>query len=227
LKTNKPEFAFDYTKNFVLWTYTGTFSDITKGYTAAKEMYAQGAIATYNVAGPLGLGINRAVQEIADQRGLTSGPPYWIGVDANQDWINPGFVVASMMKRVDKGVYFATQMVVEGKFRQVVADNGGVVTLGIGTQVSGISIEGISVSGLGDLDEFIQMGVDAEQLTGKKVLPDTPDAIKSKVQNMRNALPSWIWDAVSGLEQAIRSGQVTVPLAFTQEDVTKWRHTLG
>ncbi len=227
MKKNKPDKAFDYSKNFVLWTYTGTFSDITKGYTAAKEMYAQGAIATYNVAGPLGLGINRAVQEIADQRGLTSGPPYWIGVDANQDWINPGFVVASMMKRVDKGVYFGTQLVIEGKFRQVVADNGGIVTLGVGTTVGGAPIEGISVSSLADLDEFIQMGVNAEKLTGKKVLPATPDEIKSKIAAMRNALPSWIWDAVKELEQAIRSGQVTVPLAFTQEEVTKWRDILG
>ena len=60
-------------KKRVLWTYTGTFSDITKGYEAAKAMYAQGAIAVYNVAGPLGLGINRAVQEIARAKHLTMG----------------------------------------------------------------------------------------------------------------------------------------------------------
>jgi basic membrane protein A len=227
LKKNQPSLAFDYSKDFVLWTYTGTFSDITKGYAAAKEMYAQGAIAAYNVAGPLGLGINQAVQEIAQQRSLTSGPPYWIGVDANQDWINPGFVIASMMKRVDKGVFFATQLVQEGKFRDVVAQNGGIVTLGIGTTVGGISIEGISMSGLSDLDEFIQMGVNAEQLSGKKVLPGTPDEIKAKVKAMRDALPGWIWAAVAELENAIRSGQVTVPLAFSQEDIMKWRDILG
>lgn len=150
-------------KNRVLWTYTGTFSDVTKGYEAAKAMYAKGAVATYNVAGPLGLGLNQAVQEIATQKSLTSGPPFWIGVDANQDWINPGFVLCSMMKRVDKGVFFATQLVIEGKFRQVVADNGGIVTLGIGTKISGIDITGISVSTLADLDEFIAMGTEAEK----------------------------------------------------------------
>lgn len=214
-------------KERVLWTYTGTFSDITKGYEAAKAMYAQNAVAVYNVAGPLGLGLNQAVQEIATARNLAMGPPFWIGVDANQDWINPGFVLASMMKRVDKGVYFATQLVVEGKFRQVVADTKGFATLGIGTTVAGIPMTGISVSTLADLDEFIQMGVDAEKLTGKTVLPMSPDEIKSKVTAMRNSVPSWIWDAEKDLENAISNDPTLVPLAMTKDVVDQWRATLG
>jgi len=214
-------------KDRVLWTYTGTFSDITKGYEAAKAMYAQNAVAVYNVAGPLGLGLNQAVQEIATAKSLTMGPPFWIGVDANQDWINPGFVLASMMKRVDKGVYFATQLVVEGKFRQVVADTKGFATLGIGTTISGIAITGISVSTLADLDEFVQMGVNAEKLTGKTVLPMTPEEIKSKVTAMRNSIPSWVWDAEKDLENAISNDPTLVPLAMTQELVDQWRATLG
>jgi basic membrane protein A len=214
-------------KDRVLWTYTGTFSDITKGYEAAKAMYAQDAVAVYNVAGPLGLGLNQAVQEIATAKSLTMGPPFWIGVDANQDWINPGFVLASMMKRVDKGVYFATQLVVEGKFRQVVADTHGFATLGIGTTVAGISMTGISVSTLGDLDEFVQMGVNAEKLTGKTVLPMTPEEIKSKVTAMRNSVPSWVWDAEKDLENAISNDPTLVPLAMTKELVDQWRATLG
>jgi len=214
-------------KERVLWTYTGTFSDITKGYEAAKAMYAQDAVAVYNVAGPLGLGLNQAVQEIATQKGLTMGPPFWIGVDANQDWINPGFVLVSMMKRVDRGVYFAAQLVVEGKFRQVVADNKGIVTLGIGTKISGIDITGISVSTLADLDEFIAMGTEAEKLTGKKVLPMSPDEIKSKAEAMRNSVPSWVWDAATELENAIRADPTLVPLAGDQATVDQWRATLG
>jgi basic membrane protein A len=214
-------------KERVFSPYTGTFSDITKGYEAAKAQLAEGAVAVYNVAGPLGIGINQAVQEYATARGLTQGPPFWIGVDANQDWINPGFVLASMMKRVDRGVYFATQLVVEGKFRQVVADNKGVVILGIGTTISGIEITGISVSTLADLDEFVQMGVNAEQKTGKKVLPMSPDEIKAKVSAMRSSIPSWIWDAATELENAIRSDPNLVPYAGTQEVVDQWRAILG
>jgi basic membrane protein A len=211
----------------VLWTYTGTFSDITKGYAAAKPMYEQGAVAVYNIAGPLGLGINQAVQEIATERKLQSGPPYWIGVDANQDWINPGFIIASMMKRVDRGVYYATLLTIIGTFKEVVAENKGVLTLGIGTKVGRLAMEGISVSTLADLDEFIQMGVNAERLTGKKVLPMPPEEIRSRVTAMRNSLPTWIWDALNELESKIRTGQVEVPMVLTKDAVDSWRELLG
>ncbi len=214
-------------KGRVLWTYTGTFSDITKGYEAAKPMYEQGAIAVYNIAGPLGLGINQAVQEIANERGLEMGPPFWIGVDANQDWINPGFVLASMMKRVDRGVYYATLLTVIGKFREVVQQNDGVLVLGIGTKVGRLPMEGISVSTLADLEEFIQMGVRAEELTGKQVLPMPPEEIKQKVEQMRSQIPQWVWDALTELESKIRSGQVEVPMVLTKEGVQQWRELLG
>jgi len=214
-------------KERVLWTYTGTFSDITKGYEAAKAMYAKNAIAVYNVAGPLGLGINRAVEEIAKAKGLEMGPPFWIGVDADQDWINPGFVIASMMKRVDKGVYYATEIMLMDKFKDVVKAYNGTLILGIGTKVLGELMEGISVSSLKDLDEFIKMGIEAEKMTGKKVLPMPPDKIKEKVKKMRESIPSWIWDAVAELEKKIRSGEVQVPLPLTEKDIKYWRSELG
>jgi basic membrane protein A len=225
-------------KERVLWTYTGTFSDVTKGYEAAKAMYAQDAVAVYNVAGPLGLGINQAVQEIATAKGLTMGPPFWIGVDADQDWINPGFVLTSCLKRVDTGVYLAAQLVVQGKFREVASASGGYLTLGIGTNVAGTPVEGIQASTLANLDEYIQMGVDAEQMSkqcyffvicvgGKTVLPMPADQIKSKVSAMRDALPSWIWDAATELQSAIQNDPNLVPMAMSQEVVDQWRATLG
>ncbi|MCX8185464.1 MAG: BMP family ABC transporter substrate-binding protein [Sulfolobales archaeon] len=214
-------------KSRVLWVYTGTFSDITKGYLAAKEMYAKNAVAVYNIAGPLGLGINQAVEEIVRPKGLTVGPPFWIGVDANQDWINPGFIVASMMKRVDKGVYYATYLVLVGKFEEVVRRYKGVLLLGIGTEVEGVPMEGISVSTLADLDEFIEMGVTAEKILGKPVLPMPPTEIRRRVKEMRDSVPSWIWAAVAELERLIREGRAQVPLPLTEDDVKYWRGVLG
>ena len=208
-------------KGRVLWTYTGTFSDITKGYEAAVPMYEMGAVAVYNIAGPLGLGINQAVQEIAEAQGLEMGPPFWIGVDANQDWINPGFIIASMMKRVDKGVFYASKLVVEGKFRDVVKEYEGVMTLGIGTEILGMPMEGISVSTLADLDEFIEMGVRAEELTGKKVLPMAPEEIKKRVKEMREAVAPWIWEAVEELEEAIRKPPPKRPIITAVADSAK------
>jgi basic membrane protein A len=211
----------------VLYTYTGTFSDITKGYTAALPMYEDNAVAVYNIAGPLGLGINSVVRDISMRDGLEQGPPFWIGVDANQDWINPGFVIASMMKRVDRGVYYTTKWVKDNTFRDLVENYGGQITLGIGTTVAGTLTEGISISTVADLDEFVQMGVKAEELTGEPVLLGSPEWIRTKVSTMRDAQPSWIWGAVAELEAKIRSGEVVVPLASTLADRDYWRDILG
>lgn len=87
-------------------------------------------------------------------------------------------------------------------------------------------MEGISVSTLADLDEFIQMGVDAEKLTGKN-LPMPPEQIRQKVTSMRQSLPSWVWDALTELESKIRSGEVDVPLVITKDKVDRWRELLG
>jgi len=132
-----------------------------------------------------------------------------------------------MMKRVDRGVYYAALLTVIGKFKEVVADTNGVLVLGIGTKVGNLAMEGISVSTLADLDEFIKMGVDAEKLTGKKVLPMSPEEIRQKVTEMRQNLPSWIWDALTELESKIRSGQAQVPMVLTKEEVDRWRELLG
>ena len=47
----------------LLWSYTGTFSDIAKGKAATEAMLAQGAGLVYNVAGPLGIGDLEAITE--------------------------------------------------------------------------------------------------------------------------------------------------------------------
>jgi len=211
----------------ILYTYTQTFSDITKGYTAALPMYEENAIAVYNIAGPLGIGINSVVRDIAARDGLENGPPFWIGVDANQDWMNPGFIIASMMKRVDYGVYYTTQWVKDNTFRNLVENYGGQITMGVGTEVAGVLTEGISISTLADLDEFIEMGVKAEELTGEPVLLGSPEWIRDKVQAMRDAQPSWIWDAVAELETKIRTGAVEVPLVTTLDDRAYWRGIFG
>lgn len=56
--------------------------------------------------------------------------PFGIGVDADQDWIKPGFIIASMMKRVDVGVYTAVKRALdyrEGKIQTY----GGILELGL------------------------------------------------------------------------------------------------
>jgi basic membrane protein A len=214
-------------KERVLWTYIGSFTDITKGYLAAKPMYERGAVAVYNVAGGAGLGIKDALAELATIKGLEMGPPFWIGVDANQDWILPGFTIASTMGRFDRAVYYSTKLVLENKFRDVIKESGGKVTFKLMTEVGGLKIAGLSLSTLDDLDEFIEMGMKAENYVGRKVLPMSPEEIRNRVKKMREAQPSWLWEGVTELQDKIIKGEIVVPITETKEAIDYWRGLLG
>jgi len=194
-------------KERVLWTYTGTFSDPVKGYEAAKTQFAQGAVAVYNVGGPIGLGIFQAAEEIGTAEGKTMGPPFGIGVDADQDWVRPGWIITSMMKRVDTGVYTAAKMAVEGTFE------GGILELGPREG-------GIAMSTLDDMDTFLRLGVEAGTVN-----PADRDKIYNAVKAMRDAQPDWIWEAAAELENQIK-GEV-VPLPLTADDIAYWRNIYG
>lgn len=182
----------------LLWTYTGTFSDIALGKAASEAMLAQGAGLIYNVAGPLGIGDLEAVTEAVFAQGREAGPPFMIGVDANQDYLGDGHrVLASMMKRVDRGCYKAVADVVNGTFQ------GGIVSLGVTNR-------GIAISRYQDLLDFIQFGISAGVITTAD-----KDKIVTNWLTMRQQIPYWIWDAVSQLEMGIVSGEIVVPTANT------------
>lgn len=79
-----------------------------KGKELAKAQIERGADVIFQAAGNSGMGVFDAVEET---RNLA------IGVDSNQNWIKPGFVLTSMIKRVDVAVYNAVKEVVEGRFK--------------------------------------------------------------------------------------------------------------
>ena len=72
------------------------WNDPVKGGEITKGQMAQGADVIYAAAGATGLGV---LQAAADGGALS------IGVDANQNYLHPGKVLTSMMKRVDVAVY--------------------------------------------------------------------------------------------------------------------------
>jgi basic membrane protein A len=86
----------------VILNMTGTtpsaWNDPVKGAELAKAQKAQGADVIYAAAGGTGVGV---LQTAADE-GILS-----IGVDSNQNYLHPGKVLTSMMKRVDNAVYNA------------------------------------------------------------------------------------------------------------------------
>ena len=131
----------------LLYTYTGTFSDIAQGKAATGAMLAQGAVGVYNVAGPLGVGDLEAVTEAHTNAKTTYGPPYYFGVDSDQDWMGNGYhALASGMKRVDNACYNAVKSVVDNTFKGVV--------LSLGLKQNGVGISGVS-----QLANFIDFGI--------------------------------------------------------------------
>jgi basic membrane protein A len=92
------------------------WNDPVKGGEITKGQMAQGADVIYAAAGATGLGV---LQAAADGGALS------IGVDANQNYLHPGKVLTSMLKRVDVAVYNVMKQGKEGTFK------GGVVTLGL------------------------------------------------------------------------------------------------
>ncbi len=86
----------------VIANMTGTtpaaWNDPVKGAELAKSQKAQGADVIYAAAGGTGIGV---LQAAADE-GILS-----IGVDSNQNYLHPGKVLTSMLKRVDNAVYEA------------------------------------------------------------------------------------------------------------------------
>ncbi|MGV6811788.1 MAG: BMP family lipoprotein [Brevirhabdus sp.] len=86
----------------VIQNMTGTtpaaWNDPVKGSELTKAQIAQGADVVYAAAGGTGVGV---LQTAADE-GILS-----VGVDSNQNYLHPGKVLTSMMKRVDVAVYNA------------------------------------------------------------------------------------------------------------------------
>ena len=106
----------------VIQNMTGTtpaaWNDPVKGAELTKAQIARGSDVVYAAAGGTGVGV---LQTAADE-GIFS-----IGVDSNQNYLHPGSVLTSMLKRVDIAVYEAFSQGVDletGNFVMDVASGG-------------------------------------------------------------------------------------------------------
>ncbi|MEL6801592.1 MAG: BMP family ABC transporter substrate-binding protein [Pseudomonadota bacterium] len=95
----------------IIANMTGTtpaaWNDPVKGGELTKAQISQGADVVYAAAGGTGVGV---LQAAADE-GILS-----IGVDSNQNYLHPGSVLTSMLKRVDNAVYEAFTTGMDGSF---------------------------------------------------------------------------------------------------------------
>ena len=87
-----------------------------KGKELALAQIEKGADVIFTAAGNSGLGAFDAVEQYG-KNDQGEANKFVIGVDSNQNMVKPGFVLTSMVKRVDNAVYDAVKEVLDGKFK--------------------------------------------------------------------------------------------------------------
>ncbi|WP_422365749.1 BMP family lipoprotein [Pelagibius sp.] len=109
----------------VLQNMTGTtpaaWNDPTRGSELAKSQFGRGVDVVYAAAGGTGIGVYQTAKD--------SGK-FAIGVDSNQNHLQPGTMLTSMLKRVDVAAYKAFKDANDG-------------TWGPGIQVLGLAEDGV------------------------------------------------------------------------------------
>jgi basic membrane protein A len=85
-----------------------------KGKELSLAQIGKGADVIFTAAGNSGLGAFDAVEQQGKQNGRATH--FVIGVDSNQNMVKPGFVLTSMVKRVDNAVYDIVTDVVNHRF---------------------------------------------------------------------------------------------------------------
>ena len=118
----------------VVQNMTGTtpaaWNDPTRGSELAKSQFDRGVDVIYAAAGGTGVGVYQTAED--------SGK-FAIGVDSNQNYLHPGTMLTSMLKRVDVAAYKAFKDAHDGNW------------------TSGVQVLGLAEDGVGwALDEYNQ-----------------------------------------------------------------------
>ena len=93
----------------------GAWNNPGKGKELSLAQIEKGADVIFTAAGNSGLGAFDAVEQYGrNEKGEAN--KFVIGVDSNQNGQKPGFVLTSMVKRVDNAVYDVVKEVLDGKF---------------------------------------------------------------------------------------------------------------
>ena len=117
-----------------------------KGKELALAQIEKGADVIFTAAGNSGLGAFDAVEQYGkNDKGEANR--FVIGVDSNQNGVKPGFVLTSMVKRVDNAVYDVVKEVLGGNFKG-------------GFHVFGLDKDGVAYS----LDDYNKPLIPAETL---------------------------------------------------------------
>ena len=107
-------------------TTPSAWNDPTKGGELARSQFDRGADVVYAAAGGTGVGVYQAAKDAGKLA---------IGVDSNQNYIHPGIMLTSMVKRVDVAVYDAFMTAKNGTWQ------GGFKILGLAEDGVGFAID--------------------------------------------------------------------------------------
>lgn len=99
----------------IVGTDGSAFSDPAKGKEIAISQHNRGADVIFHAAGPTGNGV---LQAAADYKF------FGIGVDANQNYMHPGFVLTSMIKAIDTAIFNTVKNFQKGQFEAVHVEMG-------------------------------------------------------------------------------------------------------
>ena len=117
-------------------TTPSAWNDPTRGGELARSQFDRGADVVYAAAGGTGIGVYQAAKDAGKLA---------IGVDSNQNYMHPGTMLTSMIKRVDVAVYESFEAARDGTWQ------------------GGIQILGLAEDGVGwALDEHNRSLVSAE-----------------------------------------------------------------
>ena len=114
----------------VIQNMTGTtpaaWNDPGRGSELAKGQFDRGADVVYAAAGGTGVGVYQAAED---------GGKLAIGVDSNQNYLHPGVMLTSMLKRVDVAAYNAFQSAQDGTWEA------GITVLGLAEEGVGWALD--------------------------------------------------------------------------------------
>ena len=107
-------------------TTPAAWNDPTKGGELARSQFDRGADVVYAAAGGTGIGVYQAAKDAGKLA---------IGVDSNQNYIHPGTMLTSMIKRVDVAVYESFKAAQDGTWQ------GGIQVLGLAEDGVGWAVD--------------------------------------------------------------------------------------
>lgn len=142
----------------VIESYTGSFNDPAGGKEYTLANVAQGADINFAVAGATSAGVID---------GAKSSNTFAIGVDSNQNYMAPGSVLTSMVKRVDTQAYDMIKSVADGNFEGGVVKYYGLAEDGVSAAMDEHNAGLIANSVLAEVD-----GLKAKLLSGEIVVPN-------------------------------------------------------